>query len=61
MPAEELNEADRTTLTREAGLGKPPSILTVEAVEFWAARRQDAADLAAAGIRLVPAWEGSDG
>ena len=55
-----LTDDEKTILVREAGTGKPPSILTVEAVEFWAARRQDAADLAAAGITLVPAWEGSD-
>ena len=53
-----LTEAEKTTLTREAGLGQPPSILTPIAVQFWAERRDDARYLADHGIKLVPPANG---
>ena len=53
-----LTEAEKIRLTRDAGQGLPPSILTAEAVEFWAEMRDDARYLAEHGIKLVPPANG---
>ena len=58
---DEISPAQETAIVRAAGCGLPNPVPTAAGQELYEERRRWADELAAAGITLVPAWEGCDG